>query len=75
MCGTMARALVSNRACPCWQGWEVCEVRVGSTQAGLGLDCVGYGTKIKPLGETTPVTVTVPTAPVFRLIVPRELGG
>src|SRR5215469_14094589 len=28
-----------------------------------------------PLGATTPLTVTLPTAPVFRLIVPRELSG
>jgi acetyl esterase/lipase len=34
-----------------------------------------YGTKIRPLGATTPMTATVPIAPVFRLIVPRELAG
>jgi hypothetical protein len=31
--------------------------------------------KTIPLGATTPVRGTVPTAPVFRLIVPRELTG
>ena len=35
----------------------------------------GYGTKIRPLGATGPLTVTLATAPVFRLIVPRELAG
>ena len=34
-----------------------------------------YGMKIRPLGATTPLTATWPTAPVFRLIVPRELSG
>ncbi len=43
--------------------------------APVGSDRAGYGTKIRPLGVTTPLTVTVPTAPVFRLIVPKELGG
>src|SRR5215469_3577232 len=28
-----------------------------------------------PLGATTPLIATLPTAPVFRLIVPRELSG
>src|SRR5580704_8864241 len=31
--------------------------------------------KIRPLGATTPLTAALPTAPVFRLIVPRELSG
>ena len=35
----------------------------------------GYGTKIIPLGATGPVTVTLPIAPVVRLITPRELAG
>jgi hypothetical protein len=35
----------------------------------------GYGTKIRPLGATGPMTATLPTAPVFRLIVPSELAG
>jgi hypothetical protein len=35
----------------------------------------GYGMKIMPLGVIGPVRATLPTAPVFRLIVPRELAG
>ena len=31
----------------------------------------GYGTKTRPLGVTGPMTVTLPTAPVLRSIVPR----
>ena len=43
--------------------------------APVGSDRAGYGTKIRPLGVTTPLRATLPTAPVFRLIVPRELTG
>ena len=43
--------------------------------APVGSGRAGYGMKIRPLGATTPLTATVPTAPVFRLIVPKELGG
>ena len=34
-----------------------------------------YGTKIRPLGANTPLTATLPIAPVWRLIVPRVLAG
>ena len=46
---------------------------IASGRAGVGR--AGYGTKIRPLGATTPLTTTLPTAPVFRLIVPRVLIG
>jgi hypothetical protein len=44
------------------------DVRMGSGRAG-------YGTKIMPLGVSGPMTVTLLSAPVVRLIVPRELAG
>jgi len=31
--------------------------------------------KIRPFGVSTPLRATLPTAPVFKLIVPRELAG
>ena len=34
-----------------------------------------YGTKIRPLGMTSPSVTTVPTLPLVRSIVPRELAG
>ena len=43
--------------------------------ATAGSGRAGYGTKIMPLGVTTPVMATLPIAPVVRLIVPRKLAG
>jgi hypothetical protein len=37
--------------------------------------CAGYGTKTMPLGASTPLTATLPTVPVVRLTVPKELSG
>src|SRR5580704_18990363 len=42
--------------------------------APVGSGRTGYGTKIMPLGWTGPMTTTLPTASVFRLIVPRVLS-
>src|SRR5260370_24917053 len=55
-------------------------VRMGTGAASVlaapvGSGRAGYGTKIMPLGVIAPLMVTLLTAPVSRLIAPRELGG
>src|SRR5258708_654514 len=47
----------------------------GVLTAPVGLVRDGYGTKTMPLGVSGPMTATLPSAPVFRLIVPRELAA
>jgi hypothetical protein len=43
---------------------------------GVGVGVVPvYGTKTMPLGVSGPMTVTLLSAPVVRLIVPSELAG
>jgi hypothetical protein len=56
--------------------WATGRRRARASPAGpVGSGRAGYGTKMRPLGVTAPLTATLPTAPVFRLIVPRELAG
>src|SRR5258708_4590453 len=47
----------------------------GVLTAPVGLVRDGYGTKTMPLGVSGPMTGTLPSAPVFRVIVPRELAA
>src|SRR5580704_6870023 len=58
---------------PDFPPWQV--IAGGASALAAPPGRAGYGTKIKPLGVIAPLMVTLLTAPVSRLIAPRELGG
>src|SRR5580704_5614639 len=60
---------------PDFPPWQVIAGAASALAAPAGSGRAGYGTNIRPLGVIAPLMVTLLTAPVSRLIAPRELGG